>query len=222
VFIAKIYITQVNWNFELSHQLTSKKGKNLMTEEELILRMQGGDETAFKEVVETYKDMVFNTALGLLQNYEDAEDISQEVFIKVYQCIRKFRHRSKFSTYLYQITVRKSLDFLKRKKRKKRYALIFRFFESEKDKSIPVDFVHPGISFENQEKAKILFQSIEKLPEKQKIVFILHNIEGLSYKEIAEVMGSSISSVESIIYRAKENLRKYLTKYYKSVGSGRE
>jgi len=78
----------------------------------------------------------------------------------------------------------------------------------------PPDFNHPGITLDNKEKAAILFKAIERLPETQKIAFTLHKIEGLSYQEVSQVMNSTLSSVESLLHRAKNNLKKHLSDYY--------
>jgi len=187
-----------------------------MTEKELLLRVQSGDEMAFKELVEVNQSRVFHTALGLLHNHQDAEDITQEVFIKIYESIAKFKGRSKFSTWIYRITITTCLNFLRAKKRKKRFAFILSPFDNENDKFArqPAGTLHPGIAFENQERDAVLFRAIDRLPENQKTAFMLHNIEELSYEEISEVMHNTISSVESLIHRAKQNLRKYLRDYY--------
>lgn len=90
----------------------------MLNQQELITQLQQGDETAFKKLVDEWQDMVYNTAAGIVQNEEDADDITQEVFIQVYQSVRSFKGESKFSTWLYRIAVTKSLDHLKRKKQK--------------------------------------------------------------------------------------------------------
>jgi len=159
--------------------------------------------------------MVFNTALGIVQSMEDAEDVAQEVFIQVYESIHSFKGEAKFSTWLYRITITKSMDHLRKKKRKKRFAFIQSLFGMNNEVLYdPPDFNHPGITLDNKEKAAILFKAIQRLPETQKIAFTLHKIEGLSYQEVSEIMNSSLSSVESLLHRAKNNLKKHLTDYY--------
>ena len=86
----------------------------------LIEQLKQKDEAAFKAVVETWQDMVFNTAIGIVQSAEDAEDVAQEVFVQVYESINTFKGDSKFSTWLYRITITKAMDHIRRKKRKKR------------------------------------------------------------------------------------------------------
>ncbi len=188
-----------------------------MNELELIEHLKKGDETAFKIIVDTWKDMVYNTSLVIVQNAEDAEDIAQEVFVQVYESIHQFKGDSKFSTWLYRIAITKSLDHLRKKKRKKRFAIIQSLFGvNEEEIRHERNFQHPGISLENKEKAATLFRAINKLPDNQKTAFTLHKLEGLSYQEIAEIMESTVSSVESLMHRAKGNLKNILTEYYKN------
>jgi len=99
-----------------------------LDEQILIEKLKQGDEAAFKQVVETWQSMVYNTALGILQNAEDAEDVAQEVFVQAYQSVKTFKAESKFSTWLYRITISKALDHLRRKKRKKRLAYVQSLF----------------------------------------------------------------------------------------------
>lgn len=183
-----------------------------MTEQEIISALRRKDEAAFKMLVDEYAGRVTNTALGFLKNREEAEDVAQEVFIEVYHAITSFRGDSRLSTWIYKITVRKSLDAIKMKNRKKRKGFIIRLFQGEEDHpetDIP-HFDHPGVALENKELAAILFQAIESLPEQQKIAFTLSKIEGLSQLEIAAVMNTTESAVESLLVRAKSNLRKKL------------
>ena len=155
--------------------------------------------------------------MGILQNAEDSEDVTQEVFVQVFESVHQFKGDSKFSTWLYRIAVTKSLDHLRKKKRKKRFGFLQSLFgpNEEEIKHTP-DFQHPGVSMENKEHAAALFNAISKLPDNQKAAFTLHKLEGLSYQEIAEALDTSVSSVESLMHRAKGNLRKLLTDYYEN------
>jgi RNA polymerase sigma factor (sigma-70 family) len=182
----------------------------------LVEQLKKGDEAAFKTIVETWQNMVFNTALGIVQNAEDAEDIAQEVFVQVHQSVSSFKGESKFSTWLYRITVTKSLDHERRKKRKKRFAFVRSIFGEENEVLVnPPDFHHPGVVLDNKEDAAALFRAIAELPENQRIAFTLNKVEGLSYQEVSEVMKSTLSSVESLMHRAKNNLKNKLEDYYK-------
>lgn len=184
-----------------------------MTEFELIQGLRNGNETAFKYLVDTYKDRVFNTAIGIVQNAEDAEDVAQEVFIQVFRSIQNFKAESKLSTWIYRITTTRALDLLRSRKSKKRFGIIQRLFGegNEPEMEIP-DFNHPGVALDRKENAARLFKAIGQLPENQKIAFTLHKLEDLSYQEVSEVMGTSVAAVESLLHRAKQNLKKILEK----------
>jgi len=188
-----------------------------LDERTLVELLKQGNEAAFREMVETWQDMVYNTALGIVQVPSDAEDIAQEVFVQVYQSVSSFKGDSKFSTWLYRITITKSLDHERRKKRKKRFAFVKSLFGEDTEVLVhPPDFNHPGVQLDKKEDAAILFEAIRELPQNQRIAFTLHKVEGLSYQEVSEVMKTSISSVESLMHRAKTNLRKNLENHYKS------
>lgn len=186
-----------------------------LEEKELIIALKSGQETAYAVLVRQLSSKVYHTCLGLLQNAEDAEDITQEVFVSVYQSINQFKEESKLSTWVYRIAVTKSLEFLRAKNRKKRFAFVQSLFSSDNDLKTDIGhFYHPGVQLENKERAEILFAAIEKLSENQKTAFVLHKLENLSYSDIAEVMNSSVSSVESLLFRAKQNLQSLLGDYY--------
>ena len=186
-----------------------------LDESQLVERLKKGDESAFRAIVETRKDLVFNTALGLLQNAQDAEDITQEVFIKVYESVHQFKGESAFSTWLYKIAVTKSLELIRSRKRKKRFAFITGILGDNNElRHDPPEFNHPGVQLDNRERSATLFKAIAKLPENQRVAFTLHKVEGIPYLEISDIMQLSISAVESLIHRAKTNLRKDLENYY--------
>ena len=186
-----------------------------MNDQELILSLQKGDPLAFKQLVETWQNMVFNTVLGIVQDVQEAEDVAQEVFIQVYQSVAGFRGEAKLSTWLYRISVTKALDAERKKKSKKRIANLKTWLGlSEKEEAI--HFHHPGVELDNKERAAILFSAMQKLPENQRIAFTLIKTEGLRYEDVAEIMNITVKAVEALMHRAKENLRKSLQYYYKS------
>jgi len=187
----------------------------LTTESVLIEQLKQGDEAAFKSIVTQWQNMVYNTVLGIVQNNTEAEDITQEVFIKVFENISSFKGESKFSTWLYRIAITKALDFLRSKKRKKRFGFMKSLFGNEHEEEPRLtDFSHPGVRLDNKERSAVLFKAIGKLPDNQKAAFTLHKLEGLSYQEISEVMHTTVSAVESLMSRAKVNLRKELEEFY--------
>jgi RNA polymerase sigma factor (sigma-70 family) len=151
---------------------------------------------------------------------EDAEDITQEVFIEVFHSLHLFKEQSALSTWIYRIAVNKSLDFLKAKKRKKRFAFLTQLFHPETGEVLHEvsHFDHPGVALENKERSQILFGAIKNLPENQKTAFVLFKIEGFPQKEIARIMNLSEKAVESLIQRAKENLKRSLGNIYHQRG----
>lgn len=187
----------------------------MIEETELIALLRKKDSAAFKNIVETWQDLVYNTAIGILQNAEDAEDVTQETFMQVFESVSSFKGESKFSTWLYRITVSKAMDHIRKKKRKKRFAFIQSLY-GKNDKPVidPPDFFHPGVSMENKENAAALFKAVEQLPPNQKIAFVLNKVEGLSYVEIGDVMKISDSAVDALLHRARANLKRILKDYY--------
>ncbi|WP_396590502.1 RNA polymerase sigma factor [Allomuricauda sp. R78024] len=190
-----------------------------MEDKQFLADLREQKQSAYSRLLDDYQSKVFNTCLSFVPNKEDAEDIAQEVFVEVYNSIKKFKGDSKLSTWIYRISVNKSLEFIRKKSTKKRFG----FMQSITGGNIPVDkssyfteFNHPGIQLENKEKSELLFNAINKLPEAQKVVFTLHKVDGMSYKEVSEVTEKSVSSIESLLFRAKKNLQKILTEYYKN------
>jgi len=186
------------------------------SDEVFIEELKQGKQSAFKELVDNYQQKVYNTCLGFVKNPEEADDLTQEVYIEIFRSILHFRMDSKLSTWIYRIAVTKSLESLRAKKRKKRFAILRSlFYQDDSALEIP-DFEHPGVIAENKERSKIIFQAMDKLPESQRTAYTLHKVEGLSYEEVSNIMKKSVSSVESIMHRAKANLQKYLYDYYNS------
>ncbi len=167
----------------------------------------------FASIVNERQQMVYNTALGIVQNEEDAEDVTQEVFLKVYDGLKNFRGEASIITWIYRITITTALDFEKQKKRQKRGGLMQRVFGHNEADEKP-DFFHPGAALDKKEDASVLFMAMKKLPEKQRTAFLLHKLEGLTNYEIAAIMDTTLLAVESLQVRAKNNLRNYLKVYY--------
>ncbi|RTY93684.1 RNA polymerase sigma factor [Flavobacterium sp. GT3R68] len=165
----------------------------------------------FQSIYNEYTVLVYNVALNYLQNMEDAQEITQDVFVQVHHSMEKFNEKSAFKTWIYRITINKCLDFIKQKNSKKRFFIFGRKSNNEYEIENISDFQHPGILLENKEKSEILFGVINELPENQKTAFILSKLDGLSNPEISEIMQVSISSVESLVFRAKSNLKEKLS-----------
>jgi len=203
----------IDFGYRLSLQLSK-----CSVEDELIKNLQQGSESAFREIVSLYKNKVVNTCFGFVNNAADADDLAQEVFVEVFQSIHYFNQDSTLSTWIYRISVNKSLDHLRKINRKKRWAQLIRLTTqaNEINDSLIAHEQTPESTLEDKERLKVLLQAIGKLPENQRTAFTLHKNEDLSYKEISEVMKTSVSSVESLIHRAKKNLKESLTHYYAS------
>ncbi|MFY0652150.1 MAG: RNA polymerase sigma factor [Cyclobacteriaceae bacterium] len=182
----------------------------------LFDRLANADETALDEIYELFHIKVYNTVLGYLQNQDDAEEITQDVFVEIFKSASKFKGQSSPGTWIYRIAVNKSLDFIRYKQRKKRFADVRRLFSGSLDSpvlDIP-DFNHPGVVAENKENAAILFKVIDTLPENQKTAFILSYVEELSRQEVADIMEVTLKSVDSLLFRAKGSLKNKLSDYY--------
>lgn len=182
--------------------------------QQAVIETKQNSEDDFAGIVNERQQMVYNTALGIVQNEEDAEDITQEVFLKVYDGLKSFRNEASLSTWIYRITITTALDFEKQKKRQKRGGLMQRVFGYAEANEKP-DFFHPGVALDKKEDASVLFMAMKKLPEKQKTAFVLHKVEGLTNNEIAVIMQTTLLAVESLQVRAKNNLRNLLQDYYK-------
>ena len=187
-----------------------------MEDSELIAQLKKGDGEAFRQLVDHYQKLVLNSCYKFVYNRETAEDLTQDVFIEVYRSINTFRADSKLSTWIYRISISKSLDYLKGQKRKKRFAILKSLFgEDEVEERISApESVGPDKVLENEDRVKVLAWALNKLPESQRIAFTLSKYDEMSYQEISEILGVSISSVESLIHRAKLNLKKKLYSYY--------
>lgn len=183
---------------------------------QLIQKIAHGSEAALREIYGVFANIVFNTALSYLHDRAEAEEITQDVFLEVYQSAKTFEGKSSVRTWIYRITVNKCLDKLRYQKRKKRFALVKSLFKPDTTEiqHDAEDFEHPGVTLERQEYAKILFKALEYLPSQQRTAYILSFIEELPRKEVAEVMQLSVKAVESLLQRAKINLRSTLEKYY--------
>lgn len=187
-----------------------------LRETELIQSLQEREEQAFETLLAFYKDRVYNTVLGFVQNDADAEDVTQDVFIKLHQRINGFRQEAGLATWIYRIAVTQSIDFLRMKARRKKGGFLNRLFDNKTDVLDEPDFHHPGVAVEQKEAAAVLFKAISKLPVQQRTAFLLQKTEGLSGREIADVMQTSVGAVESLLYRAVANLRKLLASYYQT------
>jgi RNA polymerase sigma-70 factor, ECF subfamily len=187
-----------------------------MIEDNLIENLKNRDHNSFKALVDEHQRKVLNTCYRFVNNREDAEDLSQEVFLEVYKSIPGFRGDSKLSTWIYRIAVTKSLDYLRKQKRKKRFGIVKNIFSNETgemEKNI-TSGTNPGKQAEEEDRIRILNEALDKLPENQRAAFTLSKYQEMSYAEIAEILKTSTSAVDALIQRAKNNLKKRLYNYY--------
>lgn len=178
--------------------------------------MANRNEYNIDQLFSDYQKKVYNIALNMVQRIEDAEDVTQDVFVEIHRSLHSFNNQSSISTWIHRIAVNKCLDFIKAKKTKKRFAIITHLFHPETGEQLheASSFTHPGVALEQKENARLLFQAIAMLNEKQRTAFVLSQIQHLSQKEIAAVMTLSEKAVESLVQRAKTNLRKQLENMY--------
>jgi len=161
----------------------------------------------FDEIYFEHHKMVFNLALQYVQNTEDAEEITQDVFVKVSDHLNTFKQQSSLKTWVYRIAINQSLDFIKSKKSNKRNFLSSIFsLNDDKIKIEPANFNHPGIELEQKEAYQKIFEAINQLSDNQKTVIILLKIENKTQAETAEIMNLNVKALESLFQRAKKNL----------------
>lgn len=180
-------------------------GEFALDDDDLIQRIAEKDLDAFRQFVKRHKIFVHNTCYRFIGNHEQAEEAAQDVFFQIYKSASTFRHQSKVKTWLYRIAVNLSLNVIRRDKRS-RWIKIITIRETAELRDN-----EPGRQLERKEMKDLIKSAVDALPEKQRTVFILNKYEGLSPKEIAEILGISANSVEVRIHRAKLNLQKKLS-----------
>ncbi|MEO1449053.1 MAG: RNA polymerase sigma factor [Bacteroidota bacterium] len=162
-----------------------------------------GRPPSFDELYAQYASLVYNLCIQYVQHAPTAEELTQDVFVKIYQQLSRFKGKSSLKTWIYRITINHCLDHLKAQKRQKRFGRHVGLEEA------PVaHFDHPGVTLEDQEALAQLFAHINELPDRQKTALLLKAVDGLPQREIAEIMQLGIKAVESLLSRAKATLRK--------------
>jgi RNA polymerase sigma-70 factor (ECF subfamily) len=183
-----------------------------MTDKELITGLLNNDKPAIQFLVSKYHKQVIKTAYHFVHDMDDAEDLAQDVCLEILESISQFKGTSSLSTWIYRVTVNKSLNFVRKNKRRQLVKQFETFFQ-KKDGNAGTLISEPSSndnSYDNIERKQILDNAINSLPENQKTAFILSKYEELSYKEITEIMNLSLASIESLLQRAKQNLQKKL------------
>ena len=183
----------------------------------LMLRVRDDDPVAFAELVELYQHRLVTVMHHLVSNKEEAEDLAQEVFLRVYRTRKKYRPRAKFSTWLFTIANNLALNALRSRQRKPSVPLDVR--DSGPLGPRPAEQLvrdrqsQPGERLQQQELAAIIQQALEQLNERQRAAVVLNKFEDMNYAEIAEVMSLTTKAVKSLLSRARENLRLTLKQY---------
>ena len=186
-----------------------------MTDTELIQGILRRDRQAFQYLLDTYQKQVVKTAYYFTGNMEDAEDLSQEIFLEIMDSAGSFRHSASLSTWIYRITVNRSLNVIKRNKRREIFQRLGNLLhDGAAGKNKTIEPANQNTSAEDEEKRKLLNAAINSLPGNQRIAFVLCKYEELPYKEICKVMNLSLSSVESLIHRARINLQNKLSVHF--------
>ena len=188
-------------------------------EKELFEKIKSGDVHAFKLLFESYRNAVFNLCFRFENNREDAEDLCQEVFFKIFNSVHTFKHKSKPSTWIYRITVNLCLNF-RRKHRKLNWFFLDDPCEENTDVSKRLSIPaadQPDRALERKEREQIIQDAINSLPQNQRVALILQRYEDLSVKEIADILGTSVLSVQSRLARGKEKLCKKLLPHLKNI-----
>ncbi len=151
---------------------------------------------------------MYNLALQYVQNREEAEEITQDVFMVVYKKLSSFRQDAEISTWVYRITINKALDHLRARKRRQRLINVIQVFGFHLPENQFPDFDHPGVKLEQKEQLQVIFAAIDQLPERQKTALLLSKIEKIPFNEIALIMNISPKALESLLMRAKAGLVK--------------
>ena len=190
----------------------------LLDDRELVRQYHDGETAAYEQLTERYHTFVLNICFSFLNDENDAKDAAQDIFVKLYFGLNKFKPDAKFSTWLYRITVNHCLNVLRSRKRKKWLVLFSKISDDhyEKINNISDYKNNPEQHFEKKERQDAIARALASLNEGYRTAVILHRYQGISYKEIAEVMGTSVSSVESILFRAKKKLAGLLKDYMKN------
>jgi len=186
-------------------------------EGDLVRRARQGDLKAYDELVKRYQERIYATVYHMTSNHEDANDIAQEAFIKAFQALSTFKGGSSFYTWLYRIAVNKAINFLKQRKNRRHFSLNELDFNAENDPDLvalisdKTPFREAGLS----ELQKKLNEALMELSEPHRMVVVLHDVQGLSHDEIAEIMDCNIGTVRSRLFYARQQLQGSLAEYMK-------
>lgn len=190
---------------------------------DLVERCRTGDRRAFRLLVERYERMVFHTVVTMIGDPVEADDVAQEVFIKVYRSIRQFEGQSKFSVWLYRVAVNQCLDYLKYRNRRPQAVSIDGIMR-ENDGTLEFLFMDPAPAadeaYEDRQLQAAIRRILDSLTPEQRLIIRLKDIEGRSQEEIAGILGCPVGTVKSRLNRAREVLKDRLRPFYELWRSG--
>lgn len=186
-------------------------------EADLVKRAVGGELAAYDELVRRYQERVYATIYHMTANHEDANDLAQETFIKAYQALNTFKGGSSFYTWLYRIAVNKTINFLKQRRHRTQMSLDDLDFNAEHDPDLValISEKTPRREVNLAELQEKLNAAMQKLSESHRLVVALHDVQGLSHEEIAEIMDCNIGTVRSRLFYARQQLQALLSDYLK-------
>jgi RNA polymerase sigma-70 factor (ECF subfamily) len=186
-------------------------------DDSLVLKAQQGDVHAFDVLVERYQSKIYGLVYNMTSNREDAEDLVQEIFVKAYRALPRFKGKSSFYTWLYRIAVNKTINY--RKKRNRKRAMSLDEFDSEiKLDDVYHDLTSKGSPLRNlslTELQKKMNEALQNLSEKHRTVVILHDMQGVPHENIAKMTGASVGTIRSRLFYARRQLQAELTEFIK-------
>ncbi len=186
-------------------------------ERELVRDAQQGDVHAFEELVERYHGKIYGLTYNMTSNREDAEDLTQEVFVKAFEALPRFKGKSSFYTWLYRIAVNKTINYRKKRNRKRALSL------DQFDQDIKTDEVYHELTAKGSPLRNIsltelqekLNEALQNLSEKHRTVVVMHDMQGIPHEEIAKVVGASVGTVRSRLFYARRQMQSELTEFVK-------
>ena len=183
----------------------------------LVKRARQGDLGAYDDLVRRYQERIYATIYHMTANHEDANDLAQEAFIKGYQALKSFKGGSSFYTWVYRIAVNKTINFLKQRRNKAHMSLDDLDFNAEHDPDLValISERTPRREINLAELHEKLNEAMLKLSEPHRLVVTLHDVQGLSHEEIADIMECNIGTVRSRLFYARQQLQAYLSDYLK-------
>jgi len=188
------------------------------TEEQILVgKAQKGDMGAYDELVRRYQERIYATLYHMTSNHEDANDLTQDTFIKAFQALKTFKGGSSFYTWVYRIGVNKTINFLKQRKNRSHMSLNDLDFNAEHDPDLValISDRTPRREVNLAELQEKLNEAMQKLSDSHRLVVTLHDVQGLPHDEIAEIMDCNIGTVRSRLFYARQQLQAYLSEYLK-------